>query len=81
MNSASQRSIVSTPLPFRFTVPLNSHIYRCLNIPAINRLDRLTSGLMIIPLSADRARELTKEFVAGTVQKEYVARCKGRFPE
>ncbi|KAF9450108.1 pseudouridine synthase [Macrolepiota fuliginosa MF-IS2] len=47
----------------------------------INRLDRLTSGLMIIPLSADRARKLTAEFVAGTVQKEYAARCKGRFPD
>jgi len=48
---------------------------------AINRLDRLTSGLMIIPLSPERARELQAEFIAGTVQKEYVARCKGRFPE
>ena len=36
---------------------------------------------MIIPLSPDRARALQTEFVAGTVQKEYVARCKGRFPE
>ncbi|KAF8161363.1 tRNA-pseudouridine synthase [Crassisporium funariophilum] len=45
-----------------------------------NRLDRLTSGLMIIPLSADRARQLTEEFVAGTVRKEYIARVKGRFP-
>ncbi|EKM81205.1 hypothetical protein AGABI1DRAFT_119717 [Agaricus bisporus var. burnettii JB137-S8] len=47
----------------------------------VNRLDRLTSGLMIIPLSSDRARQLTSEFTAGTVQKEYVARCKGRFPD
>ncbi|KAF9478116.1 tRNA-pseudouridine synthase [Pholiota conissans] len=46
----------------------------------INRLDRLTSGLMIIPLSAACARELTKEFTAGTVRKEYVARVKGKFP-
>lgn len=50
-------------------------------LSAINRLDRLTSGLMIIPLSAECARELTTEFVAGTVQKEYVARCKGYFSE
>ncbi|XP_006461336.1 hypothetical protein AGABI2DRAFT_185612 [Agaricus bisporus var. bisporus H97] len=47
----------------------------------VNRLDRLTSGLMIIPLSSDRARQLTSEFTAGTVQKEYIARCKGRFPD
>ncbi|KAF9462388.1 pseudouridine synthase [Collybia nuda] len=46
----------------------------------VNRLDRLTSGLMIIPLHVDRARELTSEFMAGTVRKEYVARCRGEFP-
>lgn len=36
---------------------------------------------MIIPLSPECARELQADFVAGTVQKEYVARCKGRFPD
>ncbi|KAF9021528.1 pseudouridine synthase, partial [Hymenopellis radicata] len=46
----------------------------------VNRLDRLTSGLMILPTSADRARSLTNEFMNGTVRKEYVARCKGEFP-
>ncbi|KAG6856752.1 hypothetical protein H0H87_001096 [Tephrocybe sp. NHM501043] len=46
----------------------------------VNRLDRLTSGLMIIPLAVERARELTSEFMAGTVRKEYVARCRGEFP-
>ncbi|TFK44971.1 tRNA-pseudouridine synthase [Crucibulum laeve] len=46
----------------------------------VNRLDRLTSGLMVIPLSASRARQLTAEFMAGTVRKEYVARVKGKFP-
>ncbi|KAF8806614.1 pseudouridine synthase [Phlegmacium glaucopus] len=46
----------------------------------VNRLDRLTSGLMIIPLSAERARLVTEEFMAGTVRKEYIARVKGRFP-
>jgi 23S rRNA-/tRNA-specific pseudouridylate synthase len=47
---------------------------------AVNRLDRLTSGLLIIPLTTERARTLTDEFMAGTVRKEYVARCKGEFP-
>ncbi|KAH9485609.1 hypothetical protein JR316_0002519 [Psilocybe cubensis] len=46
----------------------------------VNRLDRLTSGCMIIPLSASRARQLTAEFMNGTVRKEYVARVKGKFP-
>lgn len=47
---------------------------------AVNRLDRLTSGLMIIPLTIEGARLLTDEFMAGTVRKEYIARVKGRFP-
>lgn len=56
-----------------FPVSSLSHI-------AINRLDRLTSGLLIIPLNADLARSLTSEFMNGSVRKEYVARCKGEFP-
>ncbi|THH29543.1 hypothetical protein EUX98_g4651 [Antrodiella citrinella] len=47
----------------------------------VNRLDRLTSGLMILPTSSVRANELTQEFFNGTISKEYVARCNGRFPE
>jgi tRNA pseudouridine synthase 9 len=35
---------------------------------------------MIIPLSAERARLVTGEFMAGTVRKEYIARVTGRFP-
>ncbi|KAE9402811.1 pseudouridine synthase [Gymnopus androsaceus JB14] len=47
----------------------------------VNRLDRLTSGLMILPTSAACARRLTSEFVSGTVRKEYVARVNGKFPD
>ncbi|KAL7277696.1 hypothetical protein ACG7TL_008629 [Trametes sanguinea] len=47
----------------------------------VNRLDRLTSGLMILPLNAALANTLTQEFVNGRVRKEYIARCKGKFPE
>jgi len=46
-----------------------------------NRLDRLTSGVMFIgkhPKAADEFRRKLKE---RTVQKEYVARVKGRFPD
>lgn len=50
-------------------------------LPAINRLDRLTSGLMIIPLTAECARNLSSEFAEGTIQKEYIARCLGEFSE
>lgn len=48
--------------------------------PAINRLDRLTSGMMIIPLNAPLANILSKEFAEGKIQKEYIARCRGEFP-
>ncbi|KAI8978331.1 pseudouridine synthase [Trametes punicea] len=47
----------------------------------VNRLDRLTSGLMILPLNPTLANTLTQEFVHGRVRKEYIARCKGKFPE
>lgn len=52
-----------------------------LHSTAVNRLDRLTSGLMIIPLSPVLAGKLSKEFAGGQVKKEYIARCKGKFPE
>ncbi|KAI0343606.1 pseudouridine synthase [Trametopsis cervina] len=47
----------------------------------VNRLDRLTSGLMIIPLSPVLAGKLSKEFANGQVKKEYIARCRGEFPD
>ncbi|KAH9163776.1 hypothetical protein EDB89DRAFT_2247469 [Lactarius sanguifluus] len=46
----------------------------------VNRLDRLTSGLMIIGLSSSRTHVLSQEFVQGEVKKEYIARCSGEFP-
>jgi 23S rRNA-/tRNA-specific pseudouridylate synthase len=48
---------------------------------AVNRLDRLTSGCMIIALTSRRAKLLCEEFVQGHVRKEYIARCLGKFPE
>ncbi|TRM68824.1 hypothetical protein BD626DRAFT_543810 [Schizophyllum amplum] len=50
-------------------------------VHTVNRLDRLTSGLMIIPLNVDLARSLTKEFIEGSIRKEYVARVRGNFPD
>jgi 23S rRNA-/tRNA-specific pseudouridylate synthase len=72
----SRKYTVSSPPSAAFCSQLNRYITL-----AANRLDRLTSGLMIIPLSPQRARLLTEEFTAGTVKKEYVARVKGKFPE
>ncbi|KAG7091304.1 hypothetical protein E1B28_010350 [Marasmius oreades] len=62
-------------------VAILMHDFGYEKVYTVNRLDRLTSGLMIIPTSASCARKVTNEFVAGTVRKEYVARCIGRFPE
>ncbi|KAG8928526.1 hypothetical protein FRC02_006802 [Tulasnella sp. 418] len=48
---------------------------------AVNRLDRLTSGIMIIPTNAESASRTGQEFKFGAVRKEYVARCIGKFPD
>lgn len=48
---------------------------------AVNRLDRLTSGLMILALSGPASRDLAEEFKEGKVGKEYIARVRGCFPE
>ena len=47
----------------------------------MNRLDRLTSGLMILALSGPASHDLATEFIEGKVRKEYVARVRGEFPE
>lgn len=70
-----------TECTVRLTSSIVSPIPHASRPIAINRLDRLTSGLMILPLNADLARALTREFMNGSVRKEYVARCKGKFPE
>ncbi|KAJ2486265.1 DRAP deaminase [Coemansia sp. RSA 2320] len=46
----------------------------------INRLDRLTSGLMLIGLNSDVARRLEHDLLAHRIQKEYICRVKGVFP-
>lgn len=52
-----------------------------INAFAVNRLDRLTSGLMILALSGKTSSRLANEFKEGTVKKEYIARVRGKFPE
>ncbi|KAJ2661498.1 DRAP deaminase [Coemansia sp. RSA 1200] len=46
----------------------------------INRLDRLTSGLMLIARNAQTARAMETDFRAHRIQKEYVCKVRGRFP-
>ena len=45
-----------------------------------NRLDRLTSGIMFIGKHPKGAERMAGALQARTVQKEYVARVKGKFP-
>ncbi|KZO92303.1 pseudouridine synthase [Calocera viscosa TUFC12733] len=47
----------------------------------VNRLDRLTSGLMLVATTLQRANELCKQFAENRVKKEYLARVAGEFPE
>ncbi|KAF9092411.1 hypothetical protein BGX23_004338 [Mortierella sp. AD031] len=46
----------------------------------VNRLDRLTSGLMIIALSVKKAREFELMMQRCEIKKEYVCKVKGEFP-
>ncbi|KAI8332255.1 DRAP deaminase [Chlamydoabsidia padenii] len=54
-----------------------------LEIPRLfpsNRLDRLTSGLMLIAKSSLKASHMEHEMSSGNIQKEYVCRVDGEFP-
>lgn len=46
-----------------------------------NRLDRLTSGVMFIGKHPKAAEEFGNKLKGRTVQKEYIARVKGKFPD
>ncbi|KAI5302498.1 hypothetical protein KEM56_000649, partial [Ascosphaera pollenicola] len=46
-----------------------------------NRLDRLTSGVMFIGKKPKAAEAISEQLRARTVQKEYIARVKGKFPD
>ncbi|KAI7859279.1 pseudouridine synthase [Circinella umbellata] len=56
---------------------------QALNIPRlypINRLDRHTSGLVIMALTPERATEISQDIERRMVQKEYLCRVQGEFP-
>jgi len=46
----------------------------------VNRLDRETSGLMLVALSPAQAKRCQSQFARRTVEKEYVAMVEGIFP-
>lgn len=45
-----------------------------------NRLDRLTSGLMFLAKNSKSAEYFKNQLVTLNISKEYIARCKGNFP-
>ena len=47
----------------------------------VNRLDRLTSGLLIFALTKARSQALEKEMRERKIFKEYICRVRGHFPE
>ncbi|KAI9249841.1 DRAP deaminase [Helicostylum pulchrum] len=55
-----------------------------LNIPKLfpcNRLDLPTSGLMLIARNSTRAQMIEREMSSGQIQKEYICRVDGKFPD
>lgn len=46
----------------------------------VNRIDRLTSGLVLMALTQERSRILEAEMRARSIRKEYVCRVVGEFP-
>ncbi|CED85354.1 RNA pseudouridylate synthases [Phaffia rhodozyma] len=63
------------------TETLQSPEYGYKKVYTVNRLDRLTSGLMFVALNAKAAAVLQEDFLKGRVKKEYIARVRGEFPE
>ena len=47
----------------------------------VNRLDRETSGLVVVARTEDAARNCRKQFADRRVEKRYTALVEGRFPE
>ncbi len=47
----------------------------------VHRLDRLTSGILILAKSSQKATELSRMIINGEVKKKYIARVNGNFPQ
>ncbi|RUO95646.1 pseudouridine synthase, partial [Jimgerdemannia flammicorona] len=46
----------------------------------VNRLDRLTSGLMLLALNSNKAQQFEQQMKGRNIRKEYVCRVLGEFP-
>ncbi|KAJ3120581.1 hypothetical protein HK100_012740 [Physocladia obscura] len=65
--------IVDKPpsIPYVFLIPLT----------AINRIDRLTSGILLLALNKETAAKISGELANHAVAKTYLTRVKGQFPD
>lgn len=51
---------------------------QCIGQPSVHRLDQDTSGLLVLALTQDAHRHLSRQFMEGSVYKEYEALLRGR---
>jgi 23S rRNA-/tRNA-specific pseudouridylate synthase len=47
----------------------------------VNRLDRLTSGIVLVARNVERTQSMAVQFTERLVSKSYLCRCVGEFPE
>lgn len=64
---------------FNTAISILEHEFKIQNLHPVNRIDRLTSGLCIIALTKERAKELMHEMQSRVIHKKYIARVKGDF--
>ena len=50
----------------------------CINQPSVHRLDQDTSGLMVLAFDKESHKRLSKQFIAKTVFKQYIALIEGK---
>lgn len=66
---------------FNTVISILEKEYHYNNVKVVHRLDRLVSGVLIIARNKTRARKLEEMIHNRDVQKEYVCRVVGDFPE
>jgi tRNA pseudouridine synthase 9 len=47
---------------------------------AVNRIDRLTSGLVILALTRSKSQKLTDQMMQRDIRKTYLCKVTGEFP-
>lgn len=58
-----------------------SNEYKKSNLHVIHRLDRLTSGVLMFAKSSEKSRDMHNDISLRDVDKEYICRVEGNFPE